>query len=292
MHKTLGFWLLISSGAFASSLHKIEVHGHRGARARFPENSLAAFQYALSVGADVLEMDLGVSRDGVLVVNHDPMINPEHCLNPDGSVITQPLPIHSLPLNVIQSFDCGSLPHKDFPEQKRIPGSHIPTLDEVFDLVQKSSLPNAKHVQFNLETKSFPDHPEVSPAPEVFAKLVINKLKSRGLLARTVLQSFDYRTLEAARKIEPSLRISALVQENTPDLSAIAQALHPHIISPHWKLAKAPLVRRLHKMHIRVIPWTANTPESWTTLIKNNVDGIITDDPEPLIQFLKTKGSK
>lgn len=292
MHKTLGFWLLISSGAFASSLRKIEVHGHRGARARFPENSLAAFQYALEVGVDVLELDLGVSRDGVLVVNHDPMINPEHCLNPDGSALTQPLPMHSLPLNVIQGFDCGSLPHKDFPEQKRIPGSHIPTLDEVFDLVQNSALPSAAHVEFNIETKSFPLHPEWAPAPEAFAKLVIQKLKARGMTSRSLLQSFDYRTLRAARKLEPSLRLSALVQDPLPGPVSIGLALRPNVVSPHWKLIGFSQIRRLHQKGIRVVPWTANTPELWSTLIQNNVDGIITDDPEPLIQFLKTKGSK
>ena len=61
------------------------MHGHRGARARRPENTLAAFEYAIGVGVDAIEMDLAVTKDDVLVVSHDPELNPEICSAPAGS---------------------------------------------------------------------------------------------------------------------------------------------------------------------------------------------------------------
>src|SRR5687768_1566903 len=95
--------------------HAIEVHGHRGARARFPENSIPAFDHALKVGAHALEMDLAVTKDKVLVLHHDPHINPDICLQSGGVTIQNPPLISSLTLKEVKSYDCGSIQNKKFP---------------------------------------------------------------------------------------------------------------------------------------------------------------------------------
>ena len=118
----------------------IRVHGHRGARAIYPENTLPAFQYAIEQGADVLEMDLAVTKDNVVVVSHDPHINAEICTGPRPGAIA----IHELTLAELQQYDCGTLKNRRFPQQQPAPGARIPTLDEVLDLSRFGD------VQFNL----------------------------------------------------------------------------------------------------------------------------------------------
>src|SRR5262249_50555275 len=105
---------------------KILVHGHRGARALRPENTIPAFEYAIAAGADVLDMDVAVTRDNVLVISHDPHINPEICAGPKPGIA-----IHELTLAQLREYDCGALKNPHFPRQEPVPGTRIPTLDEV-----------------------------------------------------------------------------------------------------------------------------------------------------------------
>lgn len=267
--------------------HALEIQGHRGARARFPENTLPAFEYALKIGVDTLELDLGVSKDNVLVVSHDPHVLPEICLPKSGKAPTPPPLLRSLTVAEIKNYDCGSLIHPKFSQQQQVPGTTIPTLDEVFEFVKTSKLPRAAKVEFNIETKSFPDHPEYTVPPAEFAKLVVATVRKHGLVARTVIQSFDHRTLIEVRKLEPKLRISALNQDASVNQIELVKKLKAEILSPNQELVRKEEVDALHKLGVRVIPWTANTPAEWRKLIDAGVDGIITDDPQALMEFLQ-----
>lgn len=281
--------LSLSSWANDPAPTSIQVHGHRGARARLPENTLPAFEYALNLGVDYLELDLAVTRDGVLVVSHDPHINPILCVDANGKKFPEgkePL-IHDLTLQQVQSYDCGSIQNPRFPKQETKKGTSIPTLEQVFETVKKSTLAHAKKVRFNIETKIFPDHPEYTVGPLEFAKKVIALLKKHGMLDRSVLQSFDYRTLIAAKKLEPRLKISALTETAQEDLEKTARDLKPDFISPLWTLINAEKVSKLHALGVKLAPWTANEPSEWNQLIAWKVDAIITDDPEGLIDYLK-----
>jgi glycerophosphoryl diester phosphodiesterase len=266
----------------------IEVHGHRGARARLPEDTLPAFEYALKVGVDFLEMDLAVTRDGVLVISHDPHVNAEICLSPSGEKITQPPLIHHLSLAELKRYDCGSIRHPRFAEQTPVPGTRIPTLDEVFEFIKKSPLPHAKTVRFNIETKIFADHPEYTVGPEEFTELALKAFERHGMTQRIVLQSFDPRTLILARKQKPALIRSILVEDPKKDLVEAGKKTTAQIVSPNWELLTPKNVQKLHKNGFKVHPWTPNSVEAWTQLIQMGVDGIITDDPEGLKKFLET----
>lgn len=289
------FVLIVSLSVFAEKAAKsttttkrIEVQGHRGARDKFPENSLPAFEYALGLGVDVLELDLGVSKDKKLVLAHDPYINEEQCLDKDGNKIKEKVLLYSLNLSEIKTYKCGTLPHPRFPEQKKMEVGYI-TLDEVFELVGASTLPSAKTVRFNIETKLVPGYPQITPEPKEFAELVITTLKKYKMLNRTVLQSFDHRTLVEARKLEPKIGLSPLLENNFIDLNAMAKNLKAKIVSPNQMWINKEAVIRAQKEGIHVIPWTANNKTEWERLIDLGVDGIISDYPEELIAFLKTK---
>ena len=258
---------------------KILVHGHRGARALRPENTIPAFEYAIEAGADVLEMDVAVTKDNVLVISHDPHINPEICTGPHPGVA-----IHELTLAELRQYDCGALQNPHFPRQQPVPGTRIPTLDEVLDLAPRGTF------QFNIETKSFPDHPELTPPPEVFSKMMLEEIRKHKLESRVIVQSFDFRTLVAMKQLAPEIRLAALWEGAARPFVDIAREAQAGIISPLFTLVTPEQVKPAHAAGIEVVPWTANRPEDWQKLIDAGVDAIISDDPAALIAYLKQRG--
>jgi glycerophosphoryl diester phosphodiesterase len=258
---------------------RILVHGHRGARAIYPENTIPAFEYAIKIGADFLEMDVAVTKDNVLVISHDPHINAEICKGPHPGIA-----IHELTLAELHEYDCGALKNPHFPKQQPVPGTHIPTLDQVL------SLSRGNNVQFNIETKSFPDHPELTPAPHVFASMLLDVIRKHKLESRSIVQSFDFRTLRATKRLAPDIRLSALWEGAARPFVDIAHEGEAGILSPLFKLVTPEQVKAAHEAKIQVVPWTADTPGDWQMLIDAGVDAIITDDPAALIAYMKEKG--
>lgn len=257
----------------------ITVQGHRGARTVRPENTLPAFEYAIEAGADVLELDLGVTSDNVLVVHHDQTINLKICQGPEGETA-----IRRLTLAQVKQFDCGSRRAEGFPRQELAPGAKIPTLDEVLALAPKGSF------WFNIEIKSNPKRPDLAPEPEEFARLVAEAVRKHGLEKRVVVQSFDWRNLKALKAIAPELRLAALYGGVPKDFVKIAEeAGGVPIVSPHHLLVTRGRVQKAHKAGLTVVPWTANDEKQWNRLIKANVDSIITDDPAALIEHLRAR---
>lgn len=272
--------LLISAFCLmtANATPRILVHGHRGARAIYPENTIPAFEYAIKIGADVLEMDVAVTKDNVLVISHDPHINPEICKGPHPGIA-----IHELTLAELREYDCGALKNPHFSKQQPVPGTRVPTLDEVLSLSRGNS------VQFNIETKSFPDHPELTPPPDLFARMLLDVIRKHKLESRSIVQSFDFRTLHAMKKLAPDIRLSALWEGDARPFVEIARDGEAGIISPLFKLVTPEQVKSSHAAKIQVVPWTADAPEDWQKLINAGVDAIITDDPAALIAYLKEK---
>ena len=263
----------------ANSAPHILVHGHRGARAIYPENTIPAFEYAIKIGADFLEMDVAVTKDNVLVISHDPHINAEICKGPHPGIA-----IHELTLAELHEYDCGALKNPHFPKQQPVPGTRIPTLDQVLGLSR------GNNVQFNIETKSFPDHPELTPAPDVFAPMLLDVIRKHKLESRSIVQSFDFRTLHAMKRLAPHIRLSALWEGDARSFVDIAHDGEAEIISPLFKLVTPEQVKAAHQAKTQVVPWTADTPADWQMLIDAGVDAIITDDPAALIGYLKEKG--
>ncbi len=270
--------IIMNSPITAAGKRKILVHGHRGARARRPENTLPAFQYALAQGVDVLELDVAVTKDGIAVISHDPLINATICSGPNLGVA-----IHSLTFAELQKYDCGAKKNPNFPDQVPVPGTRIPTLDDVFALGQGNK------VQFNVETKIFADKPELTPDPEVFTKLVLDHIRKHKLDDRVILQSFDPRTLRVMKRLAPGIRRAALF-EKQQDWMAVAKEFDATLFSPEHRLVTPELVAQAHKAGFGVVPWTADKASDWQLMVDAGVDAIITDDPAALIAWLKSKG--
>lgn len=256
---------------------RIEVHGHRGARAVLPENTLPAFEYAIAQGVDVIELDMAVTKDNVVVVSHDSVLAAPICNGGrDGAHI------RDLTLTEIRQYDCGSVQNPRFPTQQTKPGTKMPTLDEVFALASKGTF------RFNIETKITPMEPALAPPPDEFVRLVLAVIRKHHLESRVILQSFDFRTLHEMKKIAPEIALSALVDSNNNrSFVDIAKEADARIVSPEFSLVTPEKVKAAHEIGLQVIPWTANAPADWDRLIAANVDAIITDDPAGLIAHLK-----
>lgn len=254
----------------------ILVHGHRGARARFPENTIPAFEYAISAGADALELDLAVTRDNVVVVSHDPVLCAPLWSGPCPTAT-----IRELTVAESREWQCGTAPHPEFPQQTPVPGTGMPALDDVLGLSRRGAF------GFDLEIKCFPGQPHLTPDPDEFAGLVLDCIRAHGLEERTVVQSFDFRTLHAMRKAAPEIRLAALYEEE-PDW--VSPAEHARIVSPHFRLVNGAKVARAQASGISVVAWTPNQPDEWDALIEAGVHGIITDDPAALLAHLHQKG--
>ncbi len=272
--------LVLAAGLLASaSGPKLIVHGHRGARGTRPENTIPAFRYAIENGVDVLELDVAITKDNVPVVSHDPVINRKICQGPAGNRV-----IRELTLAEVRRFDCGSLKNPDFPKQEPAPGTQIPTLDEVLDLAWMGEF------GYNIEIKSNPAKPELSPPPSEFAAIVVKAIRKHKLARRVIIQSFDFRALHEVHKIAPEIRLSALFSRSGKDFVSIAREAGAGIVSPNYHLVTKAKIAAAHAAGLEVVPWTPNTPETWEKLIADGADAIITDYPVALLRYLKQQG--
>lgn len=294
----------------AAPPNPFDVQGHRGARGLLPENTLPAFERAIELGVSTLELDLVLSSDDAVVVSHDPVIRSEVCRAPP-SLRGRTLRARELTLAELQRFDCGALnpDPRRFPEPPRVnlPGERMPTLDQLFARVRALG---DDETRFNLETKVTP---EASAAEvERWVAAVVEVVRRHEMVERTTLQSFDWRALVIAERLEPGLSLAALlgVTELDPRWTAglqvrsgegIAEVLERldaevEIFSPSWRLLvpgrNAPVasVEALHAAGLRVIPWTVNDAETMERMIDLGVDGLISDRPDRLLEVLRRRG--
>jgi len=300
---------LLLAAVFPVSAQTILVHAHRGGRASRPENTIPAFQFAIEHKVDALELDLAVTKDNVLVVSHSPYLtqqeakdpfmkavlaNERHCAGP---ALPPGTLIHSLTLAELKQYDCGATTLTAFPNQVAVPHTMIPTFDEVLDLAPQGSF------DFNVETKIFVSHPEITPSPEVFVQMIDEAVRRHHLQARVILQSFDFRTLKAMKKIDPEIRLSALFGQAKYDtfmgiadpdksflhIAEIAGLSKGDFLSPDESLVTPEQVAAAHKAGLKVVPYTSNTPDGWKKLATAQVDAIITDDPAGLMEWLRAQ---
>ena len=259
-------------------VNHFEVHAHRGGAAQKPENSLAAFQCAVGkVGVDAIELDIHQTLDRVLIVNHDPTINPKICLSPKGKTIQKPAVISEMTYAEVRKFDCGTL--VGLPAK-----TSLPTLDEVFELVEKTTPVSGNQVNYDIHVKW---DPKTIPASE-YAQLIMNSVVKFGLLSRVTFMNDFPEFLFAARKLEVSLNLYYLVAEVTQTILDDATKARVNALVMYGPLVNQTLVGEIHKSGFQIIPFGANNSIYWDSLIKLGVDGILTDDPLGLKQFLNT----
>lgn len=301
--------------SLSPGLAAFDLQGHRGARGLAPENTIAAFKRALAIGVTTIETDVGISRDGVLVIAHDRRLNAALTRSPGGQWLTAAGPtLRSLSLAELKTYDVGRLDPasgyaKSWTQQTAVDGERIPALTELFALV------SGKPVRLNIETKLSPLAAEETVDAATFARVVVDAIRKGGFIDRTTLQSFDWRTLVEAKRLAPELKTACLTTEGgngdtvKPDASGtspwhagLVLAQHdgsvPKLVkaagcdtwSPFWRNVTVERIREARALGLAVLPWTVNEPADMATLIDAGVDGLITDYPDRARTVLGAKG--
>ena len=294
-----------------------DLQGHRGARGLAPENTLPGFARALEIGVSTLELDVGVTRDGIVVIHHGTRLNPDIARGPDGRWLRAPTPaIHALSFHDLQRYDVGRMrPGSDysrrFPVQRRMDGVRIPALDSLFELSRHAGHPG---VRFNIETKISPLAPGDTLPPEAFARAVIGAVRAAGMEDRVTLQSFDWRTLATVQREAPEIgtahlsaqrewldNISVGQAAGSPWTAGVQHADHgsvPRMVkaaggrvwSPYFGDLRRDLLAEAKSLGLKIVAWTVNDRADMERLIEWNVDGIITDYPNLLRDVLGERG--
>lgn len=270
-----------------------EVQGHRGARGMFPENTLHGFRAAATLGVRTMELDVGTTRDGAVVVHHDPALNPDTTRDGAGRWLddTGPL-LRDLTLAQLREYDVGRLrPGTAYAEayHGQVPQNfaRVPTLDEVLALDPT--------LRWNIELKVMPDHPDWTVPPEEMVERVLHVVGAAAAGTRVALQSFDWRAPRHLRRIRPSIAAGWLTAASTvadaplwlgrhvagmADIPDAIVAEGGGIWSPHFAGLTAGLVAHAHDLGLRVVPWTVNAVEDMRRLMEWEVDGLISDWPD------------
>jgi len=298
-----------------SAAQGIDLQGHRGARGLMPENTLPGFAKALSIGVTTLELDLGVTKDGHVVLLHNPRFEPEIARDSNGEWLQQSSPsIHSMTLQAVKAYDVGRLnPNskyaKRYPEQQPVDGTQVPTLGEVFELVNKSG---NKKVRFNVEVKINPKNPGLTLQPKEFVEAVIAVIQAYKMENRVTIQSFDWRALQQIQNLTPGIATSYLtanqswlnnLQIGMPGASPwlngfdvdnfegsaprAIKAAGGDVWSSYHKEVNSKSITLAHELGLSVNVWTVNKPARMRDLITMGVDGIITDYPDQLRRVLE-----
>ena len=307
-------WLttLAAAALFAQPAAAFDLQGHRGARGLAPENTLPAFERALALGVSTLELDVGLSADGVVVIAHDPYLNP--LITRDAA--SQWLPgsrgplIRSLSFAQLQAYDVGRIqpgtPYAStFGNQQPLDGTRIPTLAALFERVK---LLGATAVRFNIETKLNPEQPADTASPEQMTDALLKVVRDAGMLTRISIQSFDWRTLQIVQRLEPSIPTVYLSIQtaNTNNITsgawtagfkiaehasvpAMVKAAGGAVWSPNGGAVTQALVQQAQALGLKVIPWTINQAADMERLIGWGVDGLITDYPDRLREILRQR---
>lgn len=305
-------------GVAMTTAQAFELQGHRGARGLMPENTLAGFAKALSIGVTTLELDVGVTSDGIVVVSHDERLNGAIVRDADGTWLTGVgTPLNHLSFAELGTYDVGRLnpAHRyarRFASQRPVDGARIPSLTEVIRLARKAG--NGR-VRFNIETKLNPAEPGITPAPKAFAEAVIAVLEKEGVAGRAVIQSFDWRTLRHVQRIRPGIATAYLsaqrdwldnIQSGRPGPSPwtsgldaddfggsvprMVKAAGGKIWSPYRRDIDAAKLKEAHDLGLEVVVWTVNDPAEMAAFIDLGVDGIISDYPDRLRRVAGDKG--
>jgi glycerophosphoryl diester phosphodiesterase len=296
----------------------LEVQGHRGARGLWPENTLAGFACALELGVSAVELDCAVTRDGVVVVTHDPELNPDCTRDAAGRFLeaTGP-PVFGLTFAQLESYDVGRLRPGSayaarFPEQRPRDGERIPRLADVLALVRARG---GGRVRVSVEVKTFPERPELTPAPGPFAAALQREVEATGTAHLVNIMAFDWRVLGAVRRLMPQVATVALTEEQpgedtmrigapapSPWLGGLEPASFGRSVvrlvkatgagtwGPDYLDLDEARIVQAHGLGLRVVPWTVNAEADMERLLVWQVDGMTTDRPDRLRALLGRKG--
>ncbi len=315
MRSGLCLAIAITLLAHATPAFAFDLQGHRGARGLAPENTLPGFEQALAIGVTTLETDVALTRDGVLVLSHDPALTPALTRGPDGRWLSAPGPaIWTLTVDELARYDVGRIdPASDYakqwPRQAGADGVRIPRFADLLALAQKAG------ARLNVEIKMTPDNAPPTADAARFAAAVASAVRNAGAQATVTVQGFDWRPLLEMQRIAPEIALSCLtivsprfdtvtpaadgasswhaglkLADHGGSLPRLVQAAGCRTWSPFWRNLDEASLREARSLGLAVVPWTVNDPADIARLVDLGVDGLITDYPDVARDVLRSRG--
>jgi len=239
------------------------VIAHRGYSGKFPENTMAAFRAAIEAGAGMIELDVHLTREGSLLVTHDFELG--RCSGGQGTLAS-----HNEA--ELRALDAGSWFHP------RFSGERFPLLSEVLELARG-------RIELNIELKE-----ETLTSQAAYERMTAECLAlvdRFGMVEQVVVSSFEWRVLEQLRAKSAAIRLGLLNHEPERGLRwSESAAIRPYSYHPNHEPLTPAHVAEIHGRGLKLLPYTANTEESFRKLLTLGADGIITNEVEKLQAFL------
>jgi glycerophosphoryl diester phosphodiesterase len=308
-------------------MRRFDLQGHRGARGLKPENSFPSFEIALDLGVTTMETDVHLTRDGVPILAHDAQVSERLWRLQPGAAAPEPASrplLSSLTLAEVRAYvasvnpDPARFPNQDaavtplarlYAERQGIDPYVPPTLSEVFDFTQAYSgelgvragkttaqQVKARLTRLDLELKRVPFYPMAigddfnGESPALLERKVVETVLAAGMIDRTLVRSFDHRSVRALRSLEPRLTASILTAETAPvDPGELALQSDAQTYCPDFRFVDLPQIRQAHAKGVRVVPYTVNEPADWQRLLTWEIDGVTTDFPDRLAEWLRER---
>ncbi len=260
---------------------------HRGARSLAPENTLAAARKALEVGADMWELDVGMTADRQLVLMHDDTLErttDARTRYPERD----PWRLRDFTLDEVQRLDGGSWFDEDDPfdqiaagavsasERAHYHGEPVPTLREALHFTREH------HWRVMVEIKVEEDNGDT----DTLVREVVREIEDAGLVEQAVVASFNAALVQAVRECNPALTTLYLTKVPVDDPVRRLEELGARIFGPRVDLVRAEDVAALRAAHMGTFVWTVNDLPTAARLAAMGVSGIITDFPQTLKQVV------
>jgi glycerophosphoryl diester phosphodiesterase len=256
------------------ALHNIKpfnppwIIAHRGYSQKYPENTLAAFQAAVSAGVPMIELDVRFSRDRQPVVIHDPTL--ERTTNGDGAVIDHTVAD-------LKKLDAGSWFQTKYADQR------LPELSEVFDLV-------GGRTNVNIEIK--PQAYEHRHPPDAIEKQIVAMVRKKNLQDSVLISSFEIDFLVQIASL-PEPPAIALISRTPASKRIVELCTHLKLFSwhPDYRIVTPRQVDTMHAAGLKVFPYNVNLFENYVQMMDMQVDGVITDDPVAAVQWSQIRSA-
>jgi glycerophosphoryl diester phosphodiesterase len=256
---------------------KLCVQAHRGACSERMENSMPAFERALELGVQSIELDIHLSRDHEVMVIHDPFV----LLN------ERKQPVISLSASELQSLIYENRTRLRSSRSLLKTETRIPTLKEVC-LRLDSILSKSQDFFLDVEIKRDEKESELYGSADILAESVLKVLKS-SWPRKSVIRSFDLQCLKAVRQLDPEQGLAFLTCSGLENWKEISADLQVEIWAPELESLGKKDIAPLQKAGLKIIPWTLNTEEAWEKALKIGADGLTTDDPQGCFRYLAQK---
>lgn len=245
-----------------NSINSIIKVAHRGVPSLIPENTIASYKYALSLNIDMLEIDIHRTKDGKLIIMHDPTT--------ERTTLKKGV-IKDLTYDELLKYDIGKGKGKQFI------GERIPLLQEVLQLIKSTD------TKLLIEVKQPDKYPHIEEE-------LLNEIIKIGInLDRIIIQSFDRNSVKKVRELNKDIELGVLISKRhrfirNDTIQKISE--YAQYLNPNYKILTKRLVKNMHRHGLKTLPYTVNDYHNFERMIEIGVDGVITDYPQSLSEWL------